>query len=127
MSGSIEDLLEWFDAAPGDTFFIPAGTVHAIGPGLALCEIQPYASDITYRLHDYGRGRELHLDHSLAVAQLDRHAARQNLPVSCEHFRTERTTVSGAVQIEPHAENAQLLIAIAGEGYVEGEKLRASG
>src|SRR5579872_6074020 len=54
LSGEIEQMLEWFDASPGDTFFIPAGTVHAIGAGLTLCEIQQH-SDITYRLYDYGR------------------------------------------------------------------------
>ena len=61
LSGEIEDLLAWFEAMPGDTFFIPAGTVHAIGAGLVLCEIQQH-SDVTYRLYDYGRPRELHLD-----------------------------------------------------------------
>src|SRR6476660_7140505 len=61
LSGEIEQLLEWFEARPGDTFFIPAGTVHAIGAGLVLCEIQQH-SDLTYRLFDYGRRRELHLD-----------------------------------------------------------------
>ncbi len=64
LSGAIEQELQWFDARPGDTFFIPAGTVHAIGPGLALCEIQQN-SDVTYRLYDYGRPRELHLAHGV--------------------------------------------------------------
>ena len=68
-SGEIENLLQWFDARPGDTFFIPAGTVHAIGAGLTLCEIQQH-SDITYRLYDYGRPRELHLDRAIAVSDL---------------------------------------------------------
>src|ERR1700692_4677210 len=67
LSGEIENLLEWFEARPGDTFFIPAGTVHAIGAGLALCEIQQW-SDITYRLYDYGRPRELHLPQALTVS-----------------------------------------------------------
>ncbi len=61
VSGEIEELLEWFEARPGDTFFIPAGTVNAIGAGLTLCEIQQW-SDVTYRLFDYGRPREMHLD-----------------------------------------------------------------
>jgi mannose-6-phosphate isomerase len=76
LSGEIEEMLEWFDAAPGDTFFIPAGTVHAIGAGLSLCEIQQW-SDVTYRLYDYGRPRELHLDQGLAVSDLSSHAARR--------------------------------------------------
>lgn len=65
--GSIEDLLTWHDAAPGDFFYIPANTVHAIGAGISLIEVQQN-SDITYRLFDYGRPRELHLDAGIGVA-----------------------------------------------------------
>lgn len=65
--GSIEDLLAWHDAAAGDVFHLPAGTVHAIGPGLSLVEVQQN-SDTTFRLYDYGRPRDLHLDRAMAVA-----------------------------------------------------------
>lgn len=68
LDGSIEDLLEWHPVAAGDFFYLSAGTVHAIGPGLSLIEIQQ-TSDITYRLFDYGRPRELHLDEAIAVAE----------------------------------------------------------
>lgn len=67
LDGSIEGLLEWHPVKAGDFFYLPAGTVHAIGPGLTLVEVQQN-SDITYRLYDYGRPRELHLDEGLAVA-----------------------------------------------------------
>ena len=67
LDGSIEDALEWHPVKAGDFFYLPAGTVHAIGPGLTLVEVQQN-SDITYRLYDYGRPRELHLDEGLAVA-----------------------------------------------------------
>lgn len=65
--GSIERLLTWHEAQPGDIFYLPAGTVHAIGPGLSLVEVQQ-ASDTTFRLFDYGRPRELHLERAMAVA-----------------------------------------------------------
>lgn len=65
--GSIERLLDWKRVAAGDFFYLPAGTVHAIGPGLALVEVQQ-ESDITYRLYDYGRPRELHLEEAMRVA-----------------------------------------------------------
>ena len=65
--GSVERLLTWHDAQAGDFFYLPAGTIHAIGPGLSLIEIQQN-SDITYRLYDYGRPRELHLEQALEVA-----------------------------------------------------------
>lgn len=66
--GSIEALMDWLPVQRGDFFYIPAGTVHAIGAGVSLIEIQQNA-DITYRLFDYGRPRPLHLDEGVAVAK----------------------------------------------------------
>jgi mannose-6-phosphate isomerase len=68
IDGSIERLLEWHLVSPGDFFYIPSNTVHAIGAGVSLIEIQQN-SDITYRLYDYGRPRELHLNEGIAVAK----------------------------------------------------------
>jgi mannose-6-phosphate isomerase len=59
--------------APGDFFYVPAGTVHAIGAGVALLEFQQN-SDVTYRLYDYGRPRELHLKDGTAVSKTDQYA-----------------------------------------------------
>lgn len=67
LSGRIKDLLTWHEVEAGDVFYLPAGTVHAIGEGLTLVELQQ-TSDTTFRLYDYGRPRELHLDRALAVA-----------------------------------------------------------
>jgi mannose-6-phosphate isomerase len=66
-NGSIVDLVQWRPVAKGDVIYIPAGTIHAIGAGIALAEIQQ-RSDTTYRLFDYGRRRELHEDNGVAVA-----------------------------------------------------------
>ncbi|WP_144096359.1 class I mannose-6-phosphate isomerase [Croceicoccus sediminis] len=68
LDGSIEDLLVWHEVKAGDFFYIPANTVHAIGAGVSLIEVQQN-SDITYRLYDYGRPRELHLEEGMAVAR----------------------------------------------------------
>ena len=68
LDGSIEDLMDWKPVKAGDFFYVPAGTVHAIGPGISLLEFQQNA-DVTYRLYDYGRPRELHLDDGIAVAR----------------------------------------------------------
>ena len=98
LDGSIEQLLAWFPVKPGDFFYIPAGTVHAIGPGLTLIEVQQN-SDVTYRLYDYGRPRELHLDAGIKVAQGSPHdpADRRHVPdrgdvalVDGPHFRLDR-------------------------------------
>ena len=72
LDGSIEQLLEWHKVRAGDFFYIPAGTVHVIGAGVSLIEVQQN-SDITYRLYDYGRPRELHLDAGVSVARGEPH------------------------------------------------------
>jgi mannose-6-phosphate isomerase len=68
LDGSIEHMLDWRTVRPGDFLYSPAGTVHAIGAGLSIVEIQQNV-DVTYRLYDYGRDRELHLDEAVAVAK----------------------------------------------------------
>lgn len=67
LDGSIEHLMTWYPVRAGDFFYIPAGTVHAIGAGVGVIEIQQNA-DVTYRLYDYGRGRDLHLDVGIDVS-----------------------------------------------------------
>ncbi|MEL1249122.1 class I mannose-6-phosphate isomerase [Aurantiacibacter gilvus] len=83
LDGSIEDLLTWHPVQAGDVFYIPAGTVHAIGPGCSIIEVQQN-EDITFRLFDYGRDRELHLDEGLKVAKGTPYdmALHQRLPAS---------------------------------------------
>jgi mannose-6-phosphate isomerase len=66
--GRIETLLDWRPVASGQFFYSPAGTIHAIGGGVSLIEIQQNL-DLTYRLYDYGRPRELHLEEAVAVAR----------------------------------------------------------
>jgi mannose-6-phosphate isomerase len=66
--GSIAELVQWRPVQKDDVIFVPAGTIHAIGPGLVIAEIQQ-SSDTTFRLFDYGRQRELHIDHAVAVAE----------------------------------------------------------
>src|SRR5207249_5346044 len=53
-SHTLEDLFEVHTVRTGDTFFVPPGTAHSIGPNLIVCELQEY-SDLTYRVYDYGR------------------------------------------------------------------------
>jgi mannose-6-phosphate isomerase len=67
LDGSIEQLMDWRTVAAGDFVFVPSGTIHAIGAGISLLEFQQN-SDVTYRLYDYGRPRELHLDDGVAVS-----------------------------------------------------------
>jgi mannose-6-phosphate isomerase len=132
LSGEIENLMQWFDAAPGDIFYIPAGTVHAIGAGLTLCEIQQH-SDVTYRLHDYGRPRELHLDRGIEVSHLGPCPARrkpvqdsQNEPlVSSPHFTTSRLCISKATKDIHYSNASEFLIMIEGSGTLDGQPAKA--
>ena len=68
LDGSIEEWVDWRPVAPGEFYYVPAGTIHTIGAGISLLELQQNA-DISYRLYDYGRPRELHLDDGLAVSR----------------------------------------------------------
>lgn len=89
LCGGIEQLMDWKPAKAGDFYYIPAGTVHAIGAGITLVEVQQPA-DITYRLYDYGRPRELHLEDGVAVAQ-----PRPYSDVRSGNARDSRCLVSG--------------------------------
>jgi mannose-6-phosphate isomerase len=66
-AGDIVSLLAWHPVKAGDVFYSPAGTIHAIGAGITLVEVQQNV-DLTYRLYDYGRPRDLHLDAGIAVS-----------------------------------------------------------
>jgi mannose-6-phosphate isomerase len=68
LDGSIVEKMDWRPVEAGDFLYVPPGTIHAIGGGISLLEFQQN-SDVTYRLYDYGRPRELHLDDAIAVAR----------------------------------------------------------
>ncbi len=122
ISGDIEGLLTWYEAKAGDLFFLPAGTVHAIGPGLKLIEVQQN-SDTTFRLYDYGRPRELHLERAMAVASYGRYEARHagttaergQALFDAPHFRVDR--VEGVPDAETSAafDGPILVLPIEGE------------
>ncbi len=117
----------------GDVIFVPAGTVHAIGAGVTICEIQQN-SDITYRLYDYGRPRELHLEHGVKVSDLGPHhyrvaplklgAGREELVV-CDYFRIEKLTITESLFIRGGAPYYLLLTCIKGNGQIAGENYNA--
>lgn len=79
LSGDIEHMLDWKRTKAGDIWFVPPGTIHAIGGGLQLVEVQQNA-DITYRLYDYGRPRELHLDAAMQVAHAGPYNMAHHIP-----------------------------------------------
>lgn len=119
--GSIEDLLNWIPVAPGETYFTRAGVVHAIGAGVTLCEIQQN-SDVTYRLYDYKRGRELHVAKALDVLETRPYEGLREMPVTCEHFVTEMLVIPPGETASVHSDC--LLVALAGEGTVAGRHFK---
>jgi mannose-6-phosphate isomerase len=124
LSGEIEDLLNWIDVTAGDAFYVPAGTVHAIGGGLALCEIQQY-SDITYRLYDYGRPRELHLDKAIQVASHEAASVGPvPLPIDCKYFHTELAKTASPLRYSPESGRFHLLIFLSGSGRIADQPFR---
>lgn len=129
LDGSIEDMLVWHPVAPGDFFYIPANTVHAIGGGCSIIEIQQN-SDITYRLYDYGRPRELHLEQAIEVARAGPHdpALRRQVPergdvtlVEGPYFRLDRIDGQPAADIAARYQGPLLVIPREGEVQVAGE------
>ncbi len=128
-TGEIERLLHWVPVQAGETYFVPAHTVHAIGGGIVLCEIQQN-SDVTYRLWDYGRPRELHVEKAVPIADLGVHpGAARPLKISAgrtelvrsKHFITE---LIDAPKFVAEPQECQLAIWIEGRGNIGGEEAR---
>jgi mannose-6-phosphate isomerase len=120
--GSIADLVVWHPVSAGDTIFVPAGTIHAIGAGLVLAEIQQ-RSDVTYRLFDYGRHRALHVDDAIAVASIDPSPARvmparlstaRTVLVSSAYFVFEKFELAPGSRWSLNVEQETWLLVIAG-------------
>jgi len=103
-NGSIVELVQWRPVEKGDVVFIPAGTIHAVGGGIVLAEIQQ-RSDTTFRLFDYGSARELHIDNGVAVANAwplrspanpTRLTDERTVLVASRHFVLERVDLQEA-------------------------------
>lgn len=125
---TVEDLLQWVDVRPGDMIYVEAGTVHAIGPGSVLVETQQN-SDTTYRLYDYGRPRELHLNNGMEAVKertaagkvAPRVTANQHVnlitvpPFAVDKFKFDGPRHFGA---EHSGNSAQIFVALDGCGVV---------
>jgi mannose-6-phosphate isomerase len=134
LDGTIETLVNWRAAKAGDVFYSPAGTVHAIGPGLTLVEVQQNV-DLTYRLYDYGRPRELHLDEGIAVSNpipyvapyLPHEFAPGRLILADgPAFVLERWNLAGEGRLAGDG-RPLWLVPISGGGVIDGDPLEAGG
>jgi mannose-6-phosphate isomerase len=133
VSGSLEQSLNMINVAPGEMIFVDAGTVHAIWPGSILLETQQNC-DLTYRMYDYGRGRELHIEKALEAIRLVTRSGKippcvlpdRTVLIEGDYFRVERINVAGsrasarlAEEDEP-APGLQYLFAAAGTARITG-------
>ncbi len=126
---TMESLIEHIPVSVGDMVYVDAGTVHAIGPGVVLLETQQ-TCDITYRLFDYGRPRELHLEQGLDVVRTQTSAGKvapQNVDgftrlIAQQYFTVDRFELAaGDSVLLPAADTAGLsscLIALSGSGRI---------
>ncbi len=124
--GSIADLVQWHPVRKDDTIFVPAGTIHAIGPGLVIAEIQQ-RSDATFRLFDYGRQRELHAGNAVAVARAGPAECQspqrsltesRTLLATSSHFVLERIDLLSKSNWNLHAGQETWLFVLEGHGRI---------
>ena len=134
LDGSIEEKVDWKTVKKDDFYYSPSGTVHAIGPGLTLVEIQQNV-DLTYRLYDYGSDRELHLDAGIEasdpvpyVAPFKPYEASPGRLILCEGLKFVierwRTAASGTLA---GSGGPIWLVPLAGKGTLGGETIEAGG
>lgn len=137
-TGTLDKHLQKVEVHKGDTYFVPAGTVHGIGAGILIAEIQEN-SNVTYRVYDYnrvdknGQKRELHFDKAVQVMNMDvapdikqnprlvRHypGCSRELLCRCKFFETERIQVTKGFSFSVREESFQVLMCLDGYGQVE--------
>jgi mannose-6-phosphate isomerase len=135
-AGTLETSLKMLPVAAGDVIFVDAGTVHSIWPGSILLETQQNC-DLTYRMYDYGRPRELHIEKSLEATRLVTRAGKiqarvledRTILIDERYFRVERIPVAGSrssASLRGEGEPVSglaYLFAAAGKGRIAGEGL----
>ena len=135
---SAEELLNWINIYPGEMIYVAGGTVHTLGGGAVLIETQQQ-SDTTYRLYDYGRSRELHLEHGLASVKekvasgkvlrpapvmINGGKSRRSVMIAAPYFTVDLFELKEAHEFSTRDDSgrtsAQILVAVDGAGIVEG-------
>ncbi len=131
-TNTLTDLLRFVEVKKGECYFIPAGTVHAIGAGLTIAEVQQN-SNTTYRVYDFGRvgadgkPRELHVEKAMEVSTLapaDSAVTSSDEDIctlaSCKYFNADKLSLSG--EYELNSDGFYNLLIVDGEGEINGER-----
>jgi len=126
-NGNILDYLNFFPVKPGDTFIIDPGTIHAIGKGVRLIEIQQN-SNLTYRLYDYnrvdkfGNPRELHIQKALEVINYNKYKVKKsdgNLLADNQYFTVKEVSFNGEIELKADEKSFISFTFLSGEGKVD--------
>ena len=131
---TLTDLLNFFEVKAGECYFIPSGTIHAIGAGCLICEIQQN-SNLTYRVYDYGRKdkngneRELHVEKAIKVTSLEKYeyeplsitTAQGELLGLSRYFTTTAVCVSGETKIFADKNTFKCVMCVGGSGKIAGK------
>lgn len=135
-TNTLTDLLNFYEVKAGECYFIPSGTIHAIGAGCLICEIQQN-SNLTYRVYDYGRKdkngkeRELHVEKAKLVTDLKAYTAKplgistkygEQLGIS-KYFTVTKLSVDGSMTVDMDAASFKAFTCVEGEGKIGGERL----
>lgn len=135
-NNTILDILNWIPVKKGDVYFIKAGTVHAIGGGIMICEIQQ-SSNCTYRLYDYdrvdkeGNKRELHIEKALNVLDYKKYEQQtfevsqenskdysEKMLSSCKYFQCVSYDIDGKLQLKLKESSFKSIICVNGQGCI---------
>ncbi len=134
-SGTVTEISQYVSVSKGDTVFMPAGTLHSLGPGLLIYEVQQ-SSDITYRVYDWGRPqterRSLHIEKSIQVTRPDFTVSvipmpilgdgTVNLLVQCEYFTLELLAASShPIEFDTKNETFHAITVIEGKARLQSE------
>lgn len=127
----LTELLNFYEVKAGECYFIPSGTIHAIGKGCLICEIQQN-SNLTYRVYDYGRKdkngneRELHIDKALTVTTLTKHenkALSGDMLGISKYFSVRKLCVKNEV-LQADNKTFQCLTCVKGQGEIDGQAVK---
>ena len=121
--GTLTEILNKIPVKKGDSYFIENGTVHAIGPGVLICEIQQ-SSNVTYRLYDYqrrdkyGELRELHIDKAMEVTNFHEKDMEAAKTMECKYFSIEKSVFDGEVSFNLDDSSFRAFVILEGSGQV---------
>ena len=127
----LTELLNFYEVKAGECYFIPSGTIHAIGAGCLIYEIQQN-SNLTYRVYDYGRKdkngneRELHIEKALKVTNLKKFQpiVFDDCLGKCEYFTVKKINVKGEICLQTDEKSFACVTCVKGQGEIDGQAIQ---